>query len=109
MLQFDPQVLKYLPADRLAEHLKQLHPGMAVTHGRHESLALHQRLGMEFLRRAAPPVRSRYLSWLIQGDDRQVFLDQRGALGKSADLHAGLTAKIADRILYQSMTVLGIS
>jgi hypothetical protein len=38
MLQFDPQVLKYLPADRLAEHLKQLHPGMAVTHGRHESL-----------------------------------------------------------------------
>src|SRR5438309_1111093 len=33
---------------------------------------LHQRLGVEFLRRAAPPVRSRYLSWLIQGDDRQV-------------------------------------
>ena len=31
MLQFDPQVLKYLPADRLAEHLKELHPGMAVT------------------------------------------------------------------------------
>jgi hypothetical protein len=26
MLQFDPQVLKYLPADRLAEHLKQLPP-----------------------------------------------------------------------------------
>jgi hypothetical protein len=34
MLPFDPQVLKYLPADRLAEHLKQLHPGMAVTHWR---------------------------------------------------------------------------
>jgi nitrite reductase/ring-hydroxylating ferredoxin subunit len=38
MSQFDPQVLQYLPADRLAEHLKQLHPGMAVTQGRHESL-----------------------------------------------------------------------
>ena len=38
MLQFDPQVLKYLPADHLAEHLKQLHPVMTVTHGRHESL-----------------------------------------------------------------------
>jgi hypothetical protein len=38
MFQFDPQVLKYLPADRLAEHLKQLHPGMVVTHGHHESL-----------------------------------------------------------------------
>ena len=31
MLQFDPQVLKYLPADHLTEHLKQLHPAMAVT------------------------------------------------------------------------------
>jgi len=30
MLQFDPQVLK-LPADRLPEHLKELHPGMVVT------------------------------------------------------------------------------
>ena len=35
---FDPQVLKYLPPDRLGHHLKQLHPGMVITRGHHDSL-----------------------------------------------------------------------
>lgn len=35
---FDPQVLKFIPPERIAEHLKKLHPGMVVTQGYHESL-----------------------------------------------------------------------
>jgi hypothetical protein len=38
MSQLNPQVLRYLPADRLTEHLKELHSGMVVTHGHHEPL-----------------------------------------------------------------------
>jgi hypothetical protein len=48
-LQFDPQVLKYLAADRLAGHLKQLHPAMAVTHGHYESLVPGYIRDLEFL------------------------------------------------------------
>jgi len=97
-----------LPADRLAEHLKQLHPGMAVTHGHHESLVpgYIKRLGIEFLRRAAPPVRSRHLSRLIQGDDR--FSVNVVRWGNLPIFMQVANAKVADGMFYQSMTVLGI-
>jgi hypothetical protein len=110
MLQFDPQVLKYLPADRLAEHLKELHPGMAVTHGRHESLVpgyikdlewnfydeLHRQCVHDTYHGLYKVMTGKYFSInVVRWGNLPIFMQVANA-------------KITDGMFYQSMTVLGI-
>jgi nitrite reductase/ring-hydroxylating ferredoxin subunit len=110
MLQFDPQVLKYLPADRLAEHLKQLHPGMAVTHGRHESLVPGYIKDLEWnfydeLHRQCVHDTYHGLYKVMTGKYFSVNVVRWGNLPIFMQV---ANAKVADGMFYQSMTVLGI-
>jgi nitrite reductase/ring-hydroxylating ferredoxin subunit len=110
MSQFDPQVLKYLPADRLAEHLKQLHPGMAVTQGQHESLVpgyirdlewnfydeLHRQCVHDTYHGLYKVMTGKYFSInVVRWGNLPIFMQVANA-------------KIADGMFYQCMTVLGI-
>jgi nitrite reductase/ring-hydroxylating ferredoxin subunit len=110
MSHFDPQVLKYLPSDRLAEHLKQLHPGMAVTQGHHESLVpgyirdlewnfydeLHRQCVHDTYHGLYKVMTGKYFSInVVRWGNLPIFMQVANA-------------KIADGMFYQSMTVLGI-
>jgi nitrite reductase/ring-hydroxylating ferredoxin subunit len=110
MPQFDPQVLKYLPADRLADHLKQLHPGIVVTHGHHGSLVpgflndlewnfydeLHRQCVHDTYHGLYKVMTGKYFSVnVVRWGNLPIFMQVANA-------------KIADGMFYQSMTVLGI-
>jgi nitrite reductase/ring-hydroxylating ferredoxin subunit len=110
MSQFDPQVLKYLPADRVAEHLRQLHPGMVVTQGHHESLVpgyindlewnfydeLHRQCVHDTYHGAYKVMTGKYFSVnVVRWGNLPIFMQVANA-------------KIADGVFYQCMTVLGI-
>ena len=110
MSHFDPQVLKYLPADRLTEQLKQLHPAMAVTHGHHESLVpgyirdlewnfydeLHRQCVHDTYHGLYKVMTGKYFSInVVRWGNLPIFMQVANA-------------KIADGMFYQSMTVLGI-
>jgi Rieske 2Fe-2S protein len=110
MFQFDPQVLKYLPADRLAEHLKQLHPGMVVTHGHHESLVPGYVKDLEWnfydeLHRQCVHDTYHGLYKVRTGKYFSVNVVRWGNLPIFMQV---ANAKIKDGMFYQSMTVLGI-
>src|SRR6266511_4157003 len=110
MLQFDPQVLKYLPADHLTEHLKQLHPGMAVTHGRHESLVPGYIKDLEWnfyseVHRQCVHDTYHGLYKVMTGKYFSVNVVRWGNLPIFMQVS---NAKVADGMFYQSMTVLGI-
>jgi hypothetical protein len=110
MFQFDPQVLKYLPADRLAEHLKQLHPGMVVTHGHHESLVPGYVKDLEWnfydeLHRQCVHDTYHGLYKVMTGKYFSVNVVRWGNLPIFMQV---ANAKIKDGMFYQSMTVLGI-
>jgi hypothetical protein len=110
MSQFDPQVLKYLPADRVVEQLKQLHPGMVVTHGHHESLVpgyindlewnfydeLHRQCVHDTYHGLYKVMTGKYFSInVVRWGNLPIFMQVANA-------------KIADGLFYQSMTILGI-
>jgi nitrite reductase/ring-hydroxylating ferredoxin subunit len=110
MPQFDPQVLKYLPADRLAEHLKQLHQGMVVTHGRHESLVPGYLNDLEWnfydeLHRQCVHDTYHGLYKVMTGKYFSINVVRWGSLPIFMQV---ANAKIKDGVFYQSMTVLGI-
>ncbi len=110
MLQFDPQVLRYLPADHLTEHLKQLHPGMAVTHGHHESLVPGYIKDLEWnfydeLHRQCVHDTYHGLYKVMTGKYFSVNVVRWGNLPIFMQVS---NAKVADGMFYQSMTVLGI-
>jgi nitrite reductase/ring-hydroxylating ferredoxin subunit len=110
MLQFDPQVLKYLPPDRLAEHLKQLHPGMVVTHGHHESLVPGYLNDLEWnfydeLHRQCVHDTYHGLYKVMTGKHFSINVVRWGNLPIFMQV---ANAKIKDGMFYQSMTVLGI-
>jgi len=110
MLQFDPQVLKYLPADRLPEHLKELHPGMVVTHGHHESLVPGYLKDLEWnfydeLHRQCVHDTYHGLYKVMTGKYFSVNVVRWGNLPIFMQV---ANAKITDGMFYQSMTVLGI-
>jgi nitrite reductase/ring-hydroxylating ferredoxin subunit len=110
MSRFDPQVLKYLPPDRLAEHLRQLHPAMAVTQGHHESLVpgyihdlewnfydeLHRQCVHDTYHGLYKVMTGKYFSVnVVRWGNLPIFMQVANA-------------KIADGMFYQCMTVLGI-
>lgn len=110
MSQFDPQILKYLPADRLAEHLRQLHPGMVVTQGHHESLVpgyindlewnfydeLHRQHVHDTYHGLYKVMTGKYFSInVVRWGNLPIFMQVANA-------------KIGEGMFYQSMTVLGI-
>jgi nitrite reductase/ring-hydroxylating ferredoxin subunit len=110
MSHFDPQVLRYLPADRLAEHLKELHPGMVVTHGHHESLVpgyvndlewnfydeLHRQCVHDTYHGLYKVMTGKYFSInVVRWGNLPIFMQVANA-------------KIMDGMFYQSMTVLGL-
>jgi nitrite reductase/ring-hydroxylating ferredoxin subunit len=110
MPQFDPQVLKYLPPDRLADHLKQLHPGMVITRGHHESLVpglikdmewnfydeLHRQCVHDTYHGLYKVMTGKYFSVnVVRWGNLPIFIQVAGA-------------KIADSIFYQCMTILGV-
>lgn len=110
MSQFNPEVLKYLPADRIAEHLKQLHPGMVVTHGHHESLVPGYINDLEWnfydeLHRQCVHDTYHGLYKVMTGKHFSVNVVRWGNLPIFMQV---ANAKIADGLFYQSMTILGI-
>src|SRR5262249_14621699 len=110
MRQFDPEVLKYVPADRVAEHLKQLHPGMVVTHGHHETLVPGYINDLEWnfydeLHRQCVHNTYHGLYKVMTGKYFSVNVVRWGNLPIFMQV---ANAKITDGLFYQSMTVLGI-
>jgi nitrite reductase/ring-hydroxylating ferredoxin subunit len=110
MVQFDPQVLKYLPADRLAEHLKQLHPGMVVTQGHHESLVPGYLNDLEWnfydeLHRQCVHDTYHGLYKVMTGKHFSINVVRWGNLPIFMQV---ANAKIRDGVFYQSMTILGV-
>jgi len=110
MRQFDPEVLKYVPVDRVAEHLKQLHPGMVVTHGHHESLVPGYINDLEWnfydeLHRQCVHNTYHGLYKVMTGKYFSVNVIRWGNLPIFMQV---ANAKITDGVFYQSMTVLGI-
>jgi hypothetical protein len=110
MHSFDPQVLKYLPPERIAHHLAKLHPGMVVTHGRHQSLV---------------PGYIRDLEWNFYDEIHRLHVHNtyhdmyKVMTGRYFSVNVVkwknlpffiqvANAKIADGLFYQSMTILGI-
>lgn len=110
MSQFDPQVLKYLSADRLAEHLQGLHPGMVVTHGYHESLVPGYIKDLEWnfydeLHRQCVHDTYHGLYKVMTGKYFSVNVVRWGGLPIFMQV---ANAKISEGVFYQCMTVLGI-
>ena len=110
MSQFDPQVLKYLPPDRLAHHLKQLHPGMAITQGHHDSVVpgfikdlewnfydeLHRECVHDTYHGLYKVMTGKYFSVnVVRWGNLPIFIQVANA-------------KIADGIFYQCMTIFGV-
>ena len=110
MSHFDPQVLRHLPADRLAEHLKQLHPGMVVTEGHHKSLVPGYLNDLEWnfydeLHRQCVHDTYHGLYKVMTGKYFSVNVVRWGNLPIFVQV---ANAKITDGMFYQSMTLLGI-
>jgi nitrite reductase/ring-hydroxylating ferredoxin subunit len=99
-----------LPLALLAEHLKQLHPGMVVTHGHHESLVPGYVKDLEWnfydeLHRQCVHDTYHGLYKVMTGKYFSVNVVRWGNLPIFMQV---ANAKIKDGMFYQSMTVLGI-
>jgi nitrite reductase/ring-hydroxylating ferredoxin subunit len=107
---FNPQVLKFIPPEQISDYLKKLHPGMAVTHGHHESLVPGYIRDLEWnfydeLHRYH--VHSTYddMYKVMAGNYFSINVVRWGNLPVFIQV---ANAKIADGLFYQSMTILGI-
>jgi nitrite reductase/ring-hydroxylating ferredoxin subunit len=110
MAQFNPQVIRYLRPDEIEKHLAELHPGVIVTKGSHESLVpgyipdlewnfydeLHRYYVHDTYHGMYKVMTGKYFSVnVVRWGNLPVFMQVANA-------------KIADGMFYQSMTVLGI-
>lgn len=107
---FDPQVLKFIPPDRISSHLEKLHPGIVVTHGHHESLVPGYIRDLEW---NFYDEMHRYYVHSTYDDMYKVMAGRYFSINivrwKNLPIFIQVAnAKIEDGLFYQSMTVLGI-
>jgi nitrite reductase/ring-hydroxylating ferredoxin subunit len=110
MPHFDPQILKYIPIADIPKHLKNLHAGVTITHGTHESLVPGYLNDLEWnfydeLHRYYVHDTYHGLYKVMTGKYFSVNVVKWGNLPVFIQV---ANAKIADGLFYQSMTVLGI-
>jgi hypothetical protein len=110
MHNFDPEVLKFTPPDRIPEYMKKLHPGMAISHDKHHSLVpgyihdiewnffdeMHRNFVHDTYHDMYKIMAGKYFSVnVVRWGNLPIFIQVANA-------------KIKDGLFYQSMVVLGV-
>lgn len=110
MYTFDPEVLKFIPPDRILENLKKLHSGMVVTQDKHQSLV------PGFINDLEWNFYDEYHRYYVHHTYDDMYKVMAGKYFSVNIVRWGnlpvfiqvANAKITDRLFYQCMTILGI-